>query len=60
MPLFYSKKERGIWQTPIEITQQHYMPVKTAPLPALNNDGTELFLYKTDNYDGAIYSSQFR
>ncbi len=56
--LFYSKKERGLWQAPIEIT---------APLSAgedcssscLNYDGTELFLYKTDNYDGAIYSSKF-
>ena len=26
---------------------------------SLNRDGTELFLYKTDNYDGAIYSSKF-
>ena len=26
---------------------------------SLNSDGTELFLYKTDNFDGAIYSSSY-
>lgn len=56
--IFYSKKERGIWQTPIEITAA-LNAGEDCSSSALNNDGTELFLYKTDNYDGAIYSSQF-
>jgi hypothetical protein len=56
--IFYSRKERGKWQTPIEITSQ-LNAGEDCSSSALNNDGTELFLYKTDNYDGAIYSSNF-
>jgi hypothetical protein len=56
--LFYSKKERGLWQTPIEITAALYAG-EDCSSSCLNSDGTELFLYKTDNYDGAIYSSKF-
>jgi hypothetical protein len=56
--LFYSKKERGIWQTPIEITHSMFAG-EDCSSSSLNYDGTELFLYKTDNYDGAIYSSRF-
>ena len=56
--IFCSKKERGIWQTPIEITAQLNAGEDCSSC-SLNNDGTELFLYKTDNYDGAIYSSNY-
>jgi hypothetical protein len=56
--IFYSKKERGKWQTPIEITAE-LNAGEDCSSSSLNNDGTELFLYKTDNYDGAIYSSNF-
>jgi hypothetical protein len=56
--IFYSKKERGKWQTPIEITNE-LNAGEDCSSSSLNNDGTELFLYKTDNYDGAIYSSNF-
>jgi hypothetical protein len=56
--LFYSKKERGLWQAPIEITAALYAG-EDCSSSCLNFDGTELFLYKTDNYDGAIYSSKF-
>lgn len=56
--IFYSKKERGLWQTPIEITHTIFAG-EDCSTSALNYDGTELFLYKTDNYDGAIYSSHF-
>ncbi len=56
--IFYSKKERGKWQTPIEITSE-LNAGEDCSTCSLNNDGTELFLYKTDNYDGAIYSSTF-
>ena len=54
--IFYSKKERGKWQTPIEITSALNAGEDCSSC-SLNNDGTELFLYKTDNYDGNIYSS---
>jgi WD40-like Beta Propeller Repeat len=56
--IFYSKKERGKWQTPIEITAA-LNAGEDCTSCSLNSDGTELFLYKTDNYDGNIYSSNF-
>jgi len=56
--IFYSKKERGKWQTPIEITAQ-LNAGEDCSTCSLNSDGTELFLYKIDNYDGAIYSSNY-
>ena len=56
--IFYSKKERGKWQTPIEITAALNAGEDCSSC-SLNSDGTELFLYKTDNYDGNIYSSNF-
>jgi hypothetical protein len=56
--IFFSKKERGKWQIPIEITAQ-LNAGEDCSSSSLNNDGTELFLYKTDNYDGAIYSSNY-
>ena len=56
--IFFSKKERGKWQTPIEITAQ-LNAGEDCSTCSLNSDGTELFLYKTDNYDGAIYSSNY-
>lgn len=56
--IFYAKKERGKWQTPIEITSALNAGEDCSSC-SLNRDGTELFLYKTDNYDGAIYSSKF-
>jgi hypothetical protein len=56
--IFYSKKERGKWQAPIEITAA-LNAGEDCSSSSLNYDGTELFLYKTDNYDGAIYSSRF-
>ena len=56
--IFYSKKERGKWQTPIEITAALNAGEDCSSC-SLNSDGTELFLYKNDNYDGNIYSSNF-
>ena len=57
--IYYSRKERGNWQTPIEITNE-LIAGEDCSTCALNSDGTELFLYKTDNYDGAIYSSNYK
>ena len=56
--IFYSKKEYGKWPPPIEITAE-LSAGEDCSTCSLNSDGTELFLYKTDNYDGAIYSSSF-
>lgn len=56
--IFYSRKNAGKWETPVEITTE-LMAGKDCSSSALNADGTELLLYKTDNYDGAIYSSKY-
>ena len=56
--IFFSKKERGKWQPPIEITSEINAGEDCSSC-SLNSDGTELFIYKTDNYDGAIYSSNY-
>jgi hypothetical protein len=56
--IYFSKKERAKWQPPIEIT----MEIKAGEdciTCSLNNDGTELFLYKEDNEDGNIYSTSY-
>jgi hypothetical protein len=54
--LFYSRKERGVWQSPIDITSMINAGEDCSSC-SLNKDGTELFLYKNDGYDGNIYSS---
>jgi hypothetical protein len=56
--ILFSKKERGKWQPPIEITPQINAGEDCSSC-SLNSDGTELFLYKNDNYDGNIYSSSY-
>ncbi len=55
--ILYSRKERDKWQTPIEITAR-INAGEDCSSSALNQDGTLLFLYKNDNYDGNIYTSE--
>lgn len=57
--IFYSKRERGRWQPPIEITYE-INAGEDCSTCALNHDGTELFLYKDDMKDGNIYSSTYK
>lgn len=56
--IFYSKKEKGKWQPPVEITLE-LNAGEDCSTSSLNSDGTELFLYKEDIEDGNIYSSVF-
>jgi hypothetical protein len=56
--ILFSKKIRGKWQTPVEITSQINAGEDCSSC-SLNNEGTELYLYKTDNYDGNIYLSKY-
>jgi hypothetical protein len=56
--IFYSRKERGKWQPPIEITYE-INAGEDCSTCSLNEDGTELFLYKEDMEDGNIYSSVY-
>ena len=56
--IYFSKKERGKWQPPIEITLE-INAGEDCSTCSLNNNGTELFLYKKDNEDGNIYSTTY-
>ena len=55
--IMYSFKKEGKWQTPVEINSQLNSGDDCSSC-SLNKDGTLLFLYKTDNFDGNIYSSE--
>jgi hypothetical protein len=56
--IMFSKKIRGRWQPPIEINSQLKSGDDCSSC-SLNNDGTLLLLYKTDNFDGNIYSAEY-
>ncbi len=55
--IFYSRKERGKWQSPVEITARINAGEDCSSC-SLNKDGTLLLIYKKDNFDGNIYSSE--
>lgn len=54
--IFYSKYENGKWSFPINIMGQLGVDDLAAGT-ALSYDGTELYLYRNDNFDGNIYVS---
>jgi hypothetical protein len=56
--IYFSKKERGKWQPPIDITLE-IKAGEDCSTCSLNSDGTELFIYKEDIEDGNIYSTTF-
>lgn len=56
--ILYSRKIRGKWQSPLEITDE-LNAGEDCSASSLSFDGTELFLYKNDNFDGNIYTSRF-
>jgi hypothetical protein len=56
--ILFARKIKGRWQPPADITLELNAGEDCSSC-SLNNDGTELFLYKTGNYDGEIYSSNF-
>ncbi len=56
--IFCSRKKDGVWEPPVNITSE-LMAGDDCSSCSLNMDGTELFLYKSDNYDGEIYSSSY-
>jgi hypothetical protein len=56
--IMFSKKIRGKWQTPVEITSKLKAGDDCSSC-SLNKDGTKLYLYKTDNFDGNIYSAEY-
>ncbi len=56
--IMFSKKIHGKWQAPIEITAL-LKAGNDCSSCSLNSDGTVLYLYKTDNFDGNIYSAEY-
>jgi len=55
--IFFSRKINGEWSPPIVIMDQ--LLVDEGNTTSLSNDGTELFLYQSDQYIGNIYSSRY-
>ncbi len=56
--IFYSKKNKDGWQPPSEFSPWMNAGTDISSC-ALNQDGTLLLIYKVDNYDGNIYSSEY-
>jgi hypothetical protein len=54
--IFYSKKVNGEWSYPINLMGQLGVDDKSAST-GLSFDGTELYIYRDDNFDGNIYVS---
>jgi hypothetical protein len=58
--MFYSKKdENGQWGYPINMMGQLGIDDKSATT-GLSFDGTEVYIYRDDNFDGNIYVSFFK
>ncbi len=49
-----SRKVNGRWESPVEITST-IEAGEDCSTCSLNGDGTELFLYKNDGYDGNFF-----
>lgn len=56
--ILFSRRIRGKWQNPVEITDD-LKAGEDCSTCSLNSDGTELYLYKNDMFDGNIYFSKF-
>ncbi len=56
--IYFTKKIHGHWIPPSDITTEIGSD-KDCSSSSLNYDGTELYLYKTDNYIGNIYISKY-
>ena len=54
--IFYSKKQDGKWSYPINLMGQLGVDDKCATT-GLSYDGTELYIYRNDDFDGNIYIS---
>jgi hypothetical protein len=57
--VYVTRKDGDSWGTPIDITSQAAMGTDCYTT-SLNSDGTELYLFKKDNYDGNIYVTTFK
>lgn len=56
--VYVTRREGDSWATPADITFEAGMGTD-CHTTSLNSDGTELYLFKNDNYDGNIYVTRF-
>jgi hypothetical protein len=57
--VFVTRREGDAWATPTDITIEAAAGTDCYTT-SLNSDGTELYLFKNDNYDGNIYVTNFK
>jgi hypothetical protein len=57
--VFYSKKENGSWGYPINLTPSFAVDGDSY-CTGISYKGDELFVYRSDNFDGNIYVSHFK
>ena len=57
--VYVTRKDGDRWSTPVDITAEASMGTDCYTT-SLNSDGTELYLFKKDNYDGNIYVTTFK
>lgn len=55
--IFFTRLVDAQWTTPEQINAQ--LLIDDGIPTSLSNDGKELYLYKSDNYDGNIYTSNY-
>jgi tetratricopeptide (TPR) repeat protein len=56
--VYVTRREGDAWATPKDITLEAAMGTD-CQTTSLNSDGTELYLFKNDNYDGNIYVTRY-
>ncbi len=56
--VYVTRREGNTWGTPADITLETSMGTD-CHTTSLNSDGTELYLFKNDNYDGNLYVTRF-
>ncbi|MBN2482532.1 MAG: PD40 domain-containing protein [Bacteroidales bacterium] len=55
--VFYSRKENGTWSYPVNLTASFGVDGNTN-VTGISYDGDELFVYRSDDFDGNIYVSR--
>ncbi|MFZ2286494.1 MAG: hypothetical protein WAV93_05860 [Bacteroidales bacterium] len=56
--VYVTRREGNTWGTPVDITLEASLGTD-CQTTSMNSDGTELYLFKNDNYDGNIYVTRF-
>ncbi len=56
--VFVARKENGVWSEPVNLTGDFGVDGNTYTT-GISYDGTELYVYRSDNFDGNLYVSHF-